>query len=156
VSNIWGEISCKLENDSGTVTLEHSILEPNFYEPETIIHESVITGRRTYSKDSRYSEFIITEYLFKYSDPISIANQLLGLENTIVLFTPGELMWSKHCIITVVDIFPLVEPYRYDIAMIKMIALNNAVLGDYIRKLNGTIVTALDGTKLRRKIRGIE
>jgi len=156
MSEIWGEISCKLELGETVLELQHSILQPNFFIPKTIMHESVLTGKRTYSKNYNYSEFEINEYLFRYDDPGSIADQLLNFEDEVILFTPGELLWSKYCVVTNVSFYPLQTPYSDDIAIISLVAVDNIILGDYMRFLNGNYVETIDGKKMRRKIKGIE
>ena len=157
MSNVWGEIQCKLENGSGELTLEHSILEPNFFVPQKIVHESKISerGKRTFSKNVRYSDFLITEYLFKYADPNAKANELLALEDTIILFTPGSIMWSKYCIVTIVDIYGLDSPYNRDIALIKLVSTDFAILGGYLTTLAGLNIKTKDDKKIRKNIRGI-
>lgn len=155
MSNVWGEISCKLEFGETELILEHSILEPNFFVPEKIVHESKLTGLRTYSKNAHYSEFLITEYLYKYENPNEKADELLDLEDNIVLFTPGSLLWSKYCIVTLVDFYGLDSPYTKDLAMIKLVSTDFAILGGYLTTLSNLIIKTKDGKKIRKNIKGL-
>lgn len=157
MSNVWGEIQCKIETNSGEVELSHTILEPNFFVPQKIVHESKISekGKRTYSKNARYSDFLLIEYLYKYEDPNSKAEELLNLEDEIILFTPGSIMWSKYCIVTIVDIYGLDSPYNRDIALIKLVSTDFAILGGYLTTLAGLNIKTKDDKKIRKNIRGI-
>ena len=83
MSSLFGQSYCKV-ND---LNLEYSIVEPNFLIPAEIMHESVLTGTRTYSKKENYSEFSVMVYLFQYADANTKASAILALENTLVTFT---------------------------------------------------------------------
>lgn len=159
MGDIFGETTCKFELGETVLQLQHTRMQPNFFKGKKIVHESVISekGKRTYSRNQKFAEFEIEEYLFLYGDDAPAkAAELLALEDTVPLFTPGELMWSKYCVVTSVDFYPLQTPYSDDIAIINLIAIDNIILGDYMRFLNGNYVETIDGKKMRKKIRGLE
>lgn len=122
MKSVFGEQSTRIEFDEVSLDLEHTIIEPNFMKPNSVLHESVLTGKRTWSRNSRFVEFTFTEYLFMYEDDgVSVLNQLLDMEDqevTFYLHSDGGLtqkMWFVS-----IEIFPLIKPYSEDLAVCRL------------------------------------
>lgn len=149
---IWGSTYCRINNDSLTVNMPHSIIEPNFMIPAQKMHESILTGTRTWSNLNNYLEFSITDYLFKYDSPIAQANHLLALENTIVTFAfaiDGGLILSMY--LESVDIHPLFQPWRKDIAVLNLKSVEYLRVSRRIKTKDGKWIKTADGNYLTTK-----
>jgi len=119
MSTIWGTQYCKMVLGGTTVNLLHAIIEPNFMIPDTKMHESKLTGMRTWSRKRVRMEFTVMEYLFKYDDPVAKATEIMSLENNVVTFTfanDGGLTQDMY--LEPIDIYGLVKPYDYDVAVL--------------------------------------
>jgi len=123
MSSIFGEQTAKFLYGETEVSLDHCIVSPNFRIPAHIMHQSCLspTGHRTYSKNENFISFKAVDYLFKYANPKSKADELLAYEDLQVDFYPfidGDE--NKNVIMENVDIKSLDENdiTRIDIAII--------------------------------------
>lgn len=121
MSSIFGEQTAKFEIGGNTITLENCIVSPNFRMPVHIMHQSCLTGHRTYSRNENFVSFKIVDYLFKYTSPEDKADEILACEDQQVTFYPfidGDE--NKNVIMENVDIKSLDENdiTRIDIAII--------------------------------------
>lgn len=154
MSELFGEGNVKFMSGLTTVELEHVVREGNFFKPAIITHESIITGKRTYSRNEKYFEFTLMCNIWKYSDPNAKADELLTYENTVVTFFP----WSdgtmiKECFLESVDFEPLFRPYDNDLAFLRFIGTQYSdVLTERIITKDGKWIKTKDGKYIKRKV----
>lgn len=79
----------KFVSDSVEVLLPYSIITPEFG-MEDIEHKSIITGKRNYIRAKDKTDYLVTDYLFKYADPLARLSELRTYENTIVELYPND------------------------------------------------------------------
>ena len=155
MSDVFDTIITKLESGTTTVTMDNVVMKPNPFISAEIMHESIINGVRTYSRDIHLSEFIVKDLLWLYADPAAKAAELLAIENQKFLFTPFDMMWSKYVWVTSVDIQMLEPDSVYNIAVVSMIGADPGTLGKYYVDHAGKRYTKPDGTFYRKNIRGV-
>jgi len=138
VSSIWGTTTCRINNDSKTTNLVHSIVEPNFMIPAEIMHESSISGKRTWNNPNNYMAFSVMDYLFRYDSPQTQANNLLDFEDSTVTFsfaTDGGLVLNLY--LESVDFYPLLNPYDKDVAVLNLKSIDYVRISRRIRDIPG-------------------
>jgi hypothetical protein len=126
IISVFGEQKTRIDCAELEISLEleHTIIEPGFFRGEKIVHKSVVDpeGTRTYSRNERYVQFEMQEYLYKYNDcGITTLQTLLRMENKIVTFflhQDGGL--TQEMWLTNIDLFPLRNPYQNDIAVLSL------------------------------------
>jgi hypothetical protein len=152
MSTIWGIQHSRIVSGATTVELEHSIIEPNFIISDAIMHESVLTGVRTWSRKRMRTEFTVMEYLFKYANPHTKAREILALENTVVTFylaIDGAMVQEMY--LDSVDIYGLIRPYRYDVAVLNFKSKNWLNVGGYLKTKDGKYIKTADGKYIKTK-----
>jgi hypothetical protein len=142
MSSIFGEQTAKFLYGETEVSLDHCIVSPNFRIPTHIMHQSCLTGKRTYSKNENFISFKAVDYLFKYANPKSKADELLSYEDLQIDFYPFiDGNENKNVILEYIDIKSLDEndPTRTDIAIM------NFVTPMYAKAFLNKIFTEEDG-----------
>ncbi len=141
MSTVFGEQTALIECGEVSLTLDYCIVEPNFLKPVAIMHESVLTGKRTWSRNERFVEFEVMIYLFKYPDGgKAVLNSLLAMEDQEVNFfmhSDGfltQLMWLVG-----IDVFALIKPYSKDVAILSLANKN------YLRLSSGPVLDDATG-----------
>lgn len=152
MSMIWGTTGTKINNDESECYLEHSIVEPNFLVPASIMHESKIDGHRSWSKNNNYVAFEVMDYLYMYANPEVKAKEILAFEDTDVTFTfysDGAMIQKMH--VESVDFFPLVKPYSDDIVIIRLVNVDYLQNSTRIKTKDGKYIKTKSGQYLRSK-----
>lgn len=152
--SIYGIHTARIEKDSTTIQLDHCIIEPNFFTNRTITHESCIgsTGLRTYSKKNYYLDFVITDQLFKYSDPKGHYTDLMNVENNVIVFyIRDDSTFLRTCFLTDINVYGLFKPYSYDIATLSLVAVDPGIIGGFRREKDGTYRKDKNGNYIRIK-----
>lgn len=150
MSSIWGIQHSRMTLGAVTVELEHSIIEPNFMLSDAIMHESALTGVRTWSKGHYLLEFSVMEYLFKYSDPVAKANEILALEDNVVSFTlaiDGALTHNMY--LEAIEIHSLYKPYAYDVAVLNFKSEKYLNISRYLKAKDGKLIKTADGKYIK-------
>lgn len=96
---VFGETISKIISGESEIILDHSILDPQWIQAQTILFESVLTKERSYANDRHLSEFKVFVNLFKYDDPIAKALEIEALRNTDIYFYPhsdGDAMKNLY------------------------------------------------------------
>ena len=151
MSLIWGTTVANMNDGVNDYTFTHGIVQPNFMIPTYKMHESILTGKRTWSKMNNYVEFEITEFLCKYSNSNTKAASLLSFENKEVTFefaSDGGMVQNMY--VEMVDFFPLENPYSKDIAIIKVINTDYLQISRRIRAIPGREWIKADTGKILR------
>ena len=73
-----------------TVLLEHSLLTPDYAEPDEIVHKSILTGARSIVTNGDYVSFSVMVHLFKYADPAAKFSEIFAYNHSDVYFYPHE------------------------------------------------------------------
>lgn len=79
--------------DSSTVTLDYAVLDPNWNDPRVIEHQSVITGKKTWTTLGDYASFRVTVNLYKYTTsptPSTKFSTLMTYLHQLVYFYPHK------------------------------------------------------------------
>lgn len=154
---IFGEANSRIDCTDLDVSLElqHTIIEPDFFKGQKIVHQSVIDpeGTRTYSRNERYVEATVQEFLFKYADKgISVLRTLRTMEDKIVTFffhlDSGLIqeMWLAN-----VDVYPLLAPNRNDIAVLTLVNARYLQISRRIKARDGKFIKTEDGKFIRSR-----
>lgn len=85
---IFGTGSAWIVYNGATQSLDYSVLTPNYQIPDVDEQKSLLTGNRYFNAKGDYSEFDITVYLYKYSNPASASQELYNLNHQNVIFYP--------------------------------------------------------------------
>lgn len=125
MSSIWGEQHSKFVSGINTVDLNYCVVPGNFLSPVSIMHESKLTGLRTWSKNEKYLMFNVAVYLFKETNPNTKATEIEQYENQPVTFYPfADGTISGDMRIEKIDFRPLsgTENDRKDVAILTLIS----------------------------------
>jgi len=76
--------------DINTVTLDHTILDPDWNDPRIIEHPSVVSGKKTWITLGDYASFRVTVQLFKYTSPAAKFNTIITYLHQLVYFYPHK------------------------------------------------------------------
>lgn len=155
MSLVFGTTVATMNDGENEYTFTHGVVAPNFMVHAYKMHESVLTGKRTWSRMNSYVEFEITEYLCKYSNANVRATSLLSFENKEVTFefaSDGGLVQNMY--VSTIDFFPLEHPYSKDVAIIKVINTDYLQISRRIRAIPGREWIKSDTGKILRT-RGI-
>lgn len=152
--SVFGTGTPYFTSGSDTVNIAKSIIEPNFFRPRKIVHESRLgNGKRTYSRSRDYVDFDIMVLLYKYNDPAAKAAEIVSYEDQLVkLFPFGNGGMNIGCFMVDHQIYPLNSPYSNDIMILSFVSLNYAFSTAYIvQKPDGKYIKTKDGKYIKVK-----
>lgn len=93
---LFGISNSKFITGATTVELLHSLLDPDYFIPDEVEHTSIINGDVNYIWRGQYNKFLVTVYLFKYSDPKAKFLEIYSYKGTSVdyfyPFSDGEFI----------------------------------------------------------------
>jgi len=79
-----------INNGGANIPIDYTIVEKDAYESQLILQKSIITGSRRWVNPSIHTEFNILVMLFKYDNPDTELNTLLGYKGQTVTFKPNN------------------------------------------------------------------
>ena len=128
--SIFGTTYSKFVSGSDTVLLEHSLLDPTMLELEYVEHKSVLNGKRNFITKGNRSEFKVTLFLFKYSNPTTKLNEVLDYEDSLVVFYPfvngnpiqNEYGSNINFYLSNIELFFLTELAKHDVLVLTFTA----------------------------------
>lgn len=138
MSSVWGTTPPEMTDGETTCVLEHAVVEPNFLKSAEIMHESVLTGHRSWSRNESYVEFSVMDYLCEYANPNTKALEILAFEDKDVTFTfatDGGMVQQMR--VVDVNFFPLIKPNRDDVAVIHFMNIDYLQVSRRIRAIPG-------------------
>lgn len=83
---IWGSAKSYIVSGVNTITLNHSLTDFDILKNEDVRHRSILTGVKSRTRTGDYSEFNITVFLWRESNPSSKFTSLMALEGNEVTF----------------------------------------------------------------------
>ena len=157
---IFGTTNPKFVSGVNTVNLEYSHLDPAFLIPAEIMHESVLTGFRSFVNSNDFARFGVMIYLWKYPNPVTKFEELQTYKNTTVFFYPhsdGDPIWDvdgndeANFNIKSVTGYYLNDIVDYAVCVVTFEALEHILIEDkrtVITTEGGITLTTEDGDEL--------
>lgn len=152
MSEIFGIGHSKFVSGVTTVDLDNSFVDPKFFIPQHLEHQSILTGERSYSRKVNQCEFDVTVFMSKYANPETKASEILAYLNQTVTFYPfisGSVY--KNVKLISIDFYPLYKPYQKDVAILQFISYEQIAIAGWLVTKDGKYILTKDGKRIRTK-----
>lgn len=146
---IFGILKSYIIYNGETVTLENSIVTPDWFQNNDIVHKSIITGKRTHSWRADYASFNLIDYLFKYTDPTLQFQSIKNLQGMIVDFYLHGQTYIAECFIAKVKPIYLFDRIKHDACNIHLYPTKYTLISQDMLSEDGTPMLMENGTPMK-------
>lgn len=146
---IFGTAKSYIIDGATTITLANSITDFDLLQNQDVRHRSILTGKKTTSRLADYSEFTVTQYLFKESNPSGKFSTLRGLiDKEVYFYFQGSTIIS-NCYVSDVKPYYIRNLIRYDMVKITLFPIDYLSISGFIQTESGIDILTEDGQQIR-------